>query len=73
MVRGLDQLESNKHKHTLRSQEYRILKNAGKFPECKGTYPDCPEKPDKNNSMCRNCPILADEDNEDSEKDEIDE
>ena len=26
------------------------------FPDCKGLYPDCPEKPDLMNSMCRTCP-----------------
>jgi len=32
-------------------------KSAG-FPNCKGLYPDCPEKPDKNCKQCRTCPVL---------------
>ncbi|MGB9749086.1 MAG: hypothetical protein ACP5OZ_04365 [Candidatus Woesearchaeota archaeon] len=30
----------------------------GKFPNCKGTYPDCPESIDQNNppEQCRKCP-----------------
>jgi hypothetical protein len=32
------------------------------FPNCKGLYPDCPEKPSKNHPMCRTCPVLDEED-----------
>ncbi|MBI2598580.1 MAG: hypothetical protein HYW50_05310 [Candidatus Diapherotrites archaeon] len=28
------------------------------FPYCKGLFPDCPDKPDKNHPMCRTCPVL---------------
>ena len=31
------------------------------FPNCKGLYPDCPEKPDKKHKMCRTCPVLDEE------------
>jgi len=27
------------------------------FPKCKGLYPDCPEKPSLDCSMCRSCPV----------------
>lgn len=60
MVRSTSSLDANQHKHTLRSEEFRILKKAiqSGFPNCKGTYPDCPEKPSKDNSTCRACPVL---------------
>jgi len=32
------------------------------FPNCKGTYPDCPEIPNKDEIPCRNCPVLDNED-----------
>lgn len=28
----------------------------GDFPECKGMYPDCPEKPSLTDKNCRTCP-----------------
>ena len=61
MVRTSDGLEKEKHKHSMRSPEFRILKNAGKFPDCKGLYPDCPDTPSKENPMCKNCPILEED------------
>jgi|TARA_Y100000034_G_scaffold132903_1_gene196997 hypothetical protein len=27
------------------------------FPNCKGLFPDCPEKPSLKKSMCRSCPV----------------
>lgn len=50
----------NKQKATLKTRAEKTIeqaKNAG-FPNCKGLYPDCPEKPNKNNTMCKTCPIL---------------
>lgn len=32
------------------------LQGAGEFPNCKGLYPDCPETPSLDESMCRTCP-----------------
>ena len=31
-------------------------RNGGEFPECKGFYEDCPEKPSLLDNKCRNCP-----------------
>jgi len=28
------------------------------FPACKGLYPDCPEKPARNEKPCKFCPVL---------------
>jgi hypothetical protein len=28
------------------------------FPACKGTYPDCPEIPNKDEKPCRSCPVM---------------
>ena len=58
MVRTVNSLDSNRHKHSLRSEEFKMLKNAGKFPNCKGLYPDCPENPKKDSKQCRTCPVL---------------
>jgi len=60
MVRTANSLTSNKHNHSLRSEEFKIIVNAVKrgFPNCKGTYPDCPENPTKENDKCRLCPVL---------------
>jgi len=47
-----------KQKSKIRSSSEKAIDSAGKFPACKGLYPDCPEKPDKENKMCRSCPVL---------------
>jgi len=49
------------HKKTIKTSQEKAIAQAGKFPNCKGFYPDCPEKPDKKHSMCRNCPVLDEE------------
>ena len=36
-------------------------RNGGQFPECKGFFPDCPEKPNLLDKKCRNCPNAEDE------------
>ena len=47
-------------KKTVKSSNQKAIESAEKagFPNCKGLYPDCPEKPDKNHKMCRTCPVL---------------
>ena len=55
-----NQREQRKIYNTVKTdteKSLEIAKEAG-FPKCKGLYPDCPEKPDKENSICRTCPIL---------------
>ena len=52
--------EGRKAYNTVRTDAEKALgaaRTAG-FPNCKGTYPDCPEKPSKDNKMCRSCPVL---------------
>ena len=46
--------------NAIKSQGQRAIENGVRagFPNCKGTYPDCPEKPTKDNEKCRNCPVL---------------
>ncbi len=46
--------------NTIKSSEEKTIELAVKkgFPNCKGTYPDCPEKPVKENPTCRACPVL---------------
>jgi hypothetical protein len=44
------------HKYTIKSEGEKAIARSGDFPDCKGLYPDCPEKPDLMNSMCRTCP-----------------
>ena len=54
--------EKSKRKiwNTIESDEEKKIRIAIKkgFPDCKGTYPDCPESPSKENDKCRLCPIL---------------
>ena len=44
---------------TVKSPNEKMIEQAKRagFPKCKGLYPDCPEKPDLNCSMCRSCPV----------------
>lgn len=44
----------------IKSKEEQIIFFAVQkgFPHCKGTYPDCPEKPTKDHPTCRVCPVL---------------
>jgi len=44
------------HQTRGKSEKERILLSVGKFPGCKGLYPDCPSEPSLNLSMCRTCP-----------------
>ena len=41
---------------SVKSPNEKLIAQAGKFPNCKGLYPDCPEVPDANCSMCKTCP-----------------
>jgi hypothetical protein len=43
-----------------KSENERMLAGGGIFPDCKGVYPDCPEKPSFLDSKCRNCPKTED-------------
>jgi len=47
-------------KHTIKFDNTKQIEMAEKagFPNCKGLFPDCPENPDKNDPMCKNCPVL---------------
>lgn len=49
-----------RHKYTVKFEKTKKLDmaKAQGFPNCKGLYPDCPEKPDKNHPMCKTCPVL---------------
>jgi hypothetical protein len=51
-----DNLARLKNTLTLRSLEEKIIQSAGKFPNCKGLFPDCPEKPSFEEKTCRSCP-----------------
>ncbi len=52
----------------VRRRQYNAIKSNGQkaietgvragFPNCKGTYPDCPDQPTKDNPKCRVCPVL---------------
>ena len=55
--------EKRKVFKTIKTDAEKTLDSAraAGFPNCKGLYPDCPEKPSKNNSQCRSCPVLDDE------------
>ncbi|MEW6295998.1 MAG: hypothetical protein AB1467_06990 [Candidatus Diapherotrites archaeon] len=57
-----ENLALREQKQSIKSPEEKLIMQAGKFPNCKGLYPDCPEKPDKNDKMCRTCPVLDKED-----------
>ncbi len=50
---------ANATERTVKSLNEKMLLQAEKngFPNCKGLYPDCPEKPNLDCSMCRSCPI----------------
>jgi len=43
-------------KKSVKSWNKKALDSAGKFPNCKGLFPDCPDVPSKDNKMCRSCP-----------------
>lgn len=50
-----------KSRHKLiKSDEEKAIKQAVKagFPNCKGTYPDCPAEPTMENEKCHACPVL---------------
>jgi len=38
------------------SENEKAIRYSGEFPNCKGLYPDCPEIPSLDESMCRTCP-----------------
>jgi len=46
--------------NSIKSDEEKAFAKAIKdgFPWCKGTYPDCPENPSKEESQCISCPVL---------------
>lgn len=54
--------EKSKRKiwNTIKTGQEKAIEQAIKegFPNCKGTYPDCPEKPTREHRICRNCPVL---------------
>lgn len=55
--------EKRKVYNTIKTEEEKVLETAKSsgFPNCKGLYPDCPEKPSKENSQCKTCPVLDEE------------
>jgi len=59
---GYDNLKLKSQRQTIKSPEEKLLTQGIKkgFPYCKGTYPDCPENPSENESMCRSCPLGED-------------
>jgi len=54
----------SKMKRTMKTEEEKkiALAKQNGFPHCKGTFPDCPEKPEKEHPTCSNCPILQEDD-----------
>ena len=46
--------------NTIKTDGEKTIEQAIKagFPNCKGTYPDCPENPTKESEKCRTCPVL---------------
>jgi hypothetical protein len=42
------------------NQNEKEISIAGEFPNCKGLFPDCPENPSLEESMCRTCPKTDD-------------
>lgn len=73
MVQEFDDIVRRRQINAIKSEFEKKLSQTKDFPNCKDTYPDCPETPDKKKQMCKNCPIINDEDSEDMEKDELDE
>jgi len=63
-----DDCKRIQQKHTIKSAQEKALDGAGKFPNCRGLYPDCPETPSLKEKACRTCPKT-----EEIEPDEIDE
>jgi len=57
------QREKRKVYNTVKTDAEKTLDAAKAvgFPNCKGLYPDCPEKPSKDSPQCRTCPVLDDE------------
>ena len=55
-----DNLALKSHKKTMKSDRDKDIERAviKGFPDCKGTYPDCPDEPKKGETPCRTCPIL---------------
>jgi hypothetical protein len=46
-------------KYKRKPENIRIFEKATKeFPECTGTYPDCPEAVDITKDPCMHCPIF---------------
>ena len=43
---------------SVKSWQQKEIASAGKFPNCKGLYPECPNKPNINKKMCRSCPKI---------------
>lgn len=54
--------QNRKQMKNVKTETEKLIDQAkNAFPKCKGLYPDCPEKPDKKDSMCKTCPILDNE------------
>ncbi len=49
-----------RQKHSVKSQAEKAIDSAGEFPNCKGLYPDCPEKPSLKEKACGICPKTDD-------------
>jgi hypothetical protein len=49
-----------KQRASIKSENEKALIAGGQFPNCKGLYPDCPEKPSFLEAKCRNCPKTED-------------
>ena len=43
-------------KKSILSENEKIIVFSKDYPNCKGLYPDCPEAPGLDISMCRSCP-----------------
>jgi len=48
-------LDYTKWQHGKKDNE-KMLAGGGEFPNCKGMYPDCPDEPCLDCSMCMTCP-----------------
>ena len=53
-----DDCDRLNQKHTIKSWQEKQFVSSGKFPNCKGMFPDCPETPNKKHKMCRSCPKI---------------
>jgi hypothetical protein len=49
-----------RQKASIKSEGEKAIMASGDFPDCKGLFPDCPENPSLEESMCRTCPKTDD-------------